>query len=120
MIYLNEGDVVLDFISILFIGESVLLSDYVGKKLVLYFYFKDDMFGCMVEVCSLRDGYGELCSFGYEILGVSFDFVVKYQKFINKYEFFFDFLVDEDKSVLNVYGVWGEKKFMGCIYDGVY
>jgi len=91
-----------------------------AKKLVLYFYPKDNTPGCTAEACSLRDGYGELRSLGYEILGVSPDPVAKHQKFINKYELPFDLLADEDKSVLNAYGVWGEKKFMGRTYDGVH
>ena len=102
------------------LNESVSLSDYAGKKLVLYFYPKDDTPGCTAEACSLRDGYGELRSLGYEILGVSPDPVAKHQKFINKYELPFDLLADEDKSVLNAYGVWGKKKFMGRTYDGVH
>ncbi len=120
MTHLNEGDAAPDFTSTLSTGESVSLSDYAGKKLVLYFYPKDNTPGCTAEACSLRDGYGELRSLGYEILGVSPDPVAKHQKFINKYELPFDLLADEDKSVLNAYGVWGEKKFMGRTYDGVH
>ncbi|MEM7299331.1 MAG: thioredoxin-dependent thiol peroxidase [Bacteroidota bacterium] len=120
MTHLNEGDQAPDFTSTLSTGENVSLSDYAGKKLILYFYPKDDTPGCTAEACSLRDSYGELRSLGYEILGVSPDPVPKHQKFINKYDLPFDLLADEDKSVMNAYGVWGQKKFMGRTYDGVH
>lgn len=120
MTHLNEGDVAPDFTGTLSTGETVSLSDFAGKKLILYFYPKDDTPGCTAEACSLRDGYGELRSQGYEILGVSPDKVAKHQKFINKYELPFDLIADEDKTVMNAYGVWGPKKFMGRTYDGVH
>lgn len=120
MTHLKEGDNAPDFTSTISTGESVSLSNYSGKKLVLYFYPKDNTPGCTAEACSLRDGYSELRSQGYEILGVSPDPVAKHGKFINKYELPFELLADEDKSVMNAYGVWGPKKFMGRTYDGVH
>ncbi len=120
MTHLNEGDAAPDFTAMLNTGETVSLSDYAGKKLILYFYPKDNTPGCTAEACSLRDGYGELRNLGYEILGVSPDGVAKHQKFINKYDLPFDLIADEDKAVMNAYGVWGPKKFMGRTYDGVH
>jgi peroxiredoxin Q/BCP len=120
MTHLQEGDTAPDFHSTLSTGESVSLSDYAGKKLVLYFYPKDNTPGCTAEACSLRDSYAELREQGYEILGVSPDPVAKHQKFINKYDLPFELLADEDKSVMKAYGTWGPKKFMGRAYDGVH
>lgn len=120
MTHLQEGDTAPDFRSTLSTGESVSLSDYAGKKLVLYFYPKDNTPGCTAEACSLRDSYAELREQGYEILGVSPDPVAKHQKFINKYDLPFELLADEDKSVMKAYGAWGPKKFMGRTYDGVH
>ena len=96
------------------------MQDFDGKKLVLYFYPKDDTPGCTAEACSLRDGYGELLHAGYSIVGVSVDSPKKHLKFIAKYNLPFDLISDEDKSVVTAFGVWGRKKFMGREYDGVY
>jgi peroxiredoxin Q/BCP len=120
MFHLNEGDAAPDFQATLDTGEQVSLSDFAGKKLILYFYPKDDTPGCTAEACSLRDSYAELKAQGYEILGVSPDGVAKHTKFINKYELPFRLLADEDKTVMQTYGVWGPKKFMGRTYDGVH
>ncbi|PSR12708.1 MAG: thioredoxin-dependent thiol peroxidase [Bacteroidetes bacterium] len=120
MTHLKEGDAAPNFSGTLSNGKPVSLADYAGKKLVIYFYPKDDTPGCTAEACSLRDGYAELREKGYEILGVSPDGVAKHQKFINKYELPFDLLADEDKSVLQAFGAWGPKKFMGRSYDGVH
>jgi len=97
----------------------VNLSDYKGKKLVLYFYPKDDTPGCTAEACSLRDGYGQFQAKGYEILGVSPDSVKKHVKFQEKFNLPFSLLADEDHVVSEAYGVWGEKKFMGRPYMGI-
>lgn len=120
MTHLQEGDAAPNFTGTLSTGETVSLADYAGKKLVLYFYPKDNTPGCTAEACSLRDGYAELRNLGYEILGVSPDPVAKHQKFIDKYELPFELIADEDHSVMNAYGVWGPKKFMGRTYDGVH
>ncbi|MEL7221933.1 MAG: thioredoxin-dependent thiol peroxidase [Bacteroidota bacterium] len=120
MTHLKVGDQAPDFSGKLATGETVSLSDYAGKKLVLYFYPKDDTPGCTVEACNLRDNYSELRAQGYEILGVSPDPMAKHQKFITKYDLPFDLLADEDKSTLMAYGAWGPKKFMGRSYEGVH
>ncbi len=100
-------------------GESVSLADYKGKKLVLYFYPKDDTSGCTAEACDLRDNYKMFQKKGYEILGVSPDGIPKHQKFIAKYELPFSLLADEDHSVAEAYGVWGEKSMYGKKYLGI-
>lgn len=100
-------------------GATRSLSDYSGKKLVLYFYPKDDTPGCTAEACDLRDNYHRFQADGYEILGVSPDTAKKHVKFIEKYNLPFDLLADTDHAVADAYGVWGEKKFMGRTYDGI-
>lgn len=99
-------------------GKDVSLADYKGKKLLLYFYPKDSTPGCTAEACSLRDGYDELLNSGYEVLGVSVDGEASHRKFIEKHSLPFRLLADTDKSVVEAYGVWGEKKFMGKTYMG--
>ena len=94
-------------------GELVSLKDFKGKKLVLYFYPKDDTPGCTAEACDLRDNYHQFINQGFEILGVSPDSEKKHQKFITKYELPFSLLADEDHSVAEAYGVWGEKSMYG-------
>lgn len=101
-------------------GNIISLSDYAGKKLVLYFYPKDNTPGCTMESCNLRDNYDQMLAQGYEVLGVSADGQKKHQNFINKYELPFHLLADEDKKVINDYGVWGPKKFMGRTFDGIH
>lgn len=101
-------------------GKTVSLADFAGNKLVVFFYPKDDTPGCTAEACNLRDNYTELKEKGYQLLGVSPDGVAKHLKFKKKYELPFPLLADEDQSVLNAFGVWGPKKFMGREYDGVH
>ena len=101
-------------------GKTHQLADYSGKKLVLYFYPKDDTPGCTAEACNLRDNYERFQAAGYDILGVSPDSAKKHEKFIDKYSLPFPLLVDEDHSVANAFGVWGPKKFMGREYDGIH
>ena len=100
-------------------GETVSLSDFRGKKLVLFFYPKDDTPGCTAAACSLRDHFQELRAAGFEMLGVSPDPAKKHQKFIDKYEFPFSLIADEEHEIMDAYGTWGRKKFMGREYDGV-
>ena len=100
-------------------GKVHKLANYAGKKLVLYFYPKDDTPGCTKEACSLRDGYEELQKKGYAILGVSADSAQKHRKFIDKYKLPFPLLADVDMQVIQAYGVFGRKKFMGKEYDGI-
>lgn len=95
------------------------LEDFAGKKLVLFFYPKDNTPGCTAEACNLRDHYDELRDQGYELLGVSPDSQRKHTNFINKYDFPFHLLADEDQEVLKAYGVWGEKQMFGKKYMGV-
>ena len=101
-------------------GEPVSLSDYKGKKLIVFFYPKASTPGCTAEACNLRDNYKELQKQGFELLGVSADSEKRQTNFKNKYEFPFPLLADEDKIVINAFGVWGEKKFMGRTYDGIH
>ncbi|MEY4042064.1 MAG: thioredoxin-dependent thiol peroxidase [Bacteroidetes bacterium] len=100
-------------------GETLTLSSFTGKKLVLYFYPKDDTPGCTAEACSLRDNYQDLISQGYAILGVSPDTEAKHQKFIAKFNLPFDLLADIDNSVALAYGVWVEKSMYGRKYMGI-
>jgi len=101
-------------------SKQVTLNDFKGKKLVIYFYPKDDTSGCTAESCNLRDNYSSFQKQGYEILGVSADNEVSHQKFIKKYNLPFNLLADTDKKMVNDYGVWGEKSFMGKKYMGIH
>ncbi len=101
-------------------GNTISLNDYKGKKLVLFFYPKASTPGCTVEACNLRDNYERFQSLGYDILGVSADSAKRQSNFKNKYDFPYPLLADEDKSVINAFGVWGPKKFMGREYDGIH
>ena len=120
MFHLKEGDKAPEFATPNEKSQTVRLSDYQGKKLVLYFYPKDDTPGCTAEACSLRDGYAQFQAKGYEILGVSPDSAKKHVKFQEKYSLPFSLLADEDHAVSLAYGVWGPKKFMGRTYDGIH
>jgi len=100
-------------------GKSISLAQFNGKKLVLYFYPKDDTPGCTKEACNLRDNYEVLKNNGYEILGVSPDGESKHQKFISKYDLPFDLLADPDHKVSEAYGVWVEKNMYGKTYMGI-
>ena len=101
-------------------GNTVKLADYTGKKLLLFFYPKASTPGCTMEACNLRDNYQSFLAKGYAILGVSADSAKRQQNFINKNELPFPLLADEDKAVINTFGVWGPKKFMGREYDGIH
>ena len=96
------------------------LSDYEGKKLVVFFYPKASTPGCTAEACNLRDNYHVFQSQGYEILGVSADSEKRQQNFVTKYDLPFPLLADENHEVINGFGVWGPKKFMGREYDGIH
>ena len=95
------------------------LASYLGKKVLLYFYPKDDTPGCTTEACSFRDNIKDLESRGLVVLGVSADSVKSHKKFAEKYDLPFPLLSDEDKEVCEAYGVWGKKKFMGKEYMGI-
>lgn len=117
---LKVGDKVPPFTSVDQDGNTIDLSDYSGKKLIVFFYPAASTPGCTAEACNLRDNYAQLQAEGYELLGVSADTQKKQANFKNKYEFPFPLLADEDKSVINTFGVWGPKKFMGREYDGIH
>lgn len=99
-------------------GEDIRLSEYKGKKLVLYFYPKDNTSGCTTEACNLRDNYTELRREGYEVIGVSVDDEKSHQKFITKNDLPFPLIADTDKNLVEAFGVWGEKKLYGRSYMG--
>jgi thioredoxin-dependent peroxiredoxin len=101
-------------------GNAIKLEDYKGKKVVLYFYPKDNTPGCTAQACNLRDNYSELGKNDIVILGASADDEKMHQKFITKFDLPFPLLSDVDHTLLNSYGVWGEKKFMGKTYDGIH
>ena len=100
-------------------GDKITLDQYKGKKVVLYFYPKDMTPGCTAQACDLSDNYNDLIKKGYDVLGVSCDSVKRHQKFIEKYNLPFNLISDEDKQVVNNYGVWQLKKFMGREYMGI-
>ena len=99
-------------------GQEIRLSDYAGKKLVLYFYPKDMTSGCTAQACSLRDGYSELRKQGYEVLGVSIQDEKSHQKFIAKNELPFHLIADTDMALNQTFGTWGEKSMYGRKYFG--
>ena len=117
---LKAGDKVPEFSSKDQDGNTINLSDYKGKKLVVFFYPRANTPGCTAEACNLRDNYAELQNHGYHLLGVSEDSEKKQTNFRNKYEFQFPLLADEDHTVIEAFGVWGPKKFMGREYDGLH
>lgn len=101
-------------------GNTVQLSDYQGRKLVVFFYPKASTPGCTVEACNLRDNFELLKEKGFELIGVSADNQKRQTNFRNKYNFPFPLIADENKEVINAFGVWGLKKFMGREYDGIH
>ena len=120
MTTLKEGDNAPNFSGVNENGNKLSLADYSGKKLILYFYPKDLTPGCTVESCNLRDNYNDLLKTGFDVVGVSADDEKKHLKFIDKHDLPFHLLADVDKKVINDYGVWGPKKFMGKVYDGIH
>ena len=101
-------------------GKQIQLSDFAGRKLVLYFYPKDSTPGCTAETCNLRDGYSQLRKQGYEVIGVSVDDEKSHQKFISKNELPFPLISDTDKTLVEQFGVWGEKQMYGRKYFGTF
>ncbi|RAJ10606.1 peroxiredoxin Q/BCP [Chitinophaga skermanii] len=120
MTQLKEGDKAPNFKGKDQNGNKVSLSDYKGKRVILYFYPKDDTPGCTAQACNLRDHYPELTKKGYIVIGVSIDDEKKHQKFITKYNLPFTLLADDDKTIVTQYGVFGPKKFMGKEYEGTH
>lgn len=101
-------------------GQEIRLSDFAGKKLVLYFYPKDSTSGCTAEACSLRDNYSELKKLGYAVVGVSVQDEKSHRKFIDKYELPFPLIADTDNKLVEQFGVWGEKSMYGRKYFGTF
>ncbi|WP_276496776.1 thioredoxin-dependent thiol peroxidase [Pontibacter litorisediminis] len=115
---LNIGDKAPDFEGKDQNGKTVKLSDYRGKKVILYFYPKDNTPGCTAQSCNLRDNYGGLKKEGYEVIGISIDSEKSHQNFISKYELPFTLIADTDKQIVEQYGVWQEKSMYGRKYMG--
>ncbi|MBT8310447.1 MAG: thioredoxin-dependent thiol peroxidase [Flavobacteriaceae bacterium] len=120
MTTLKAGDKAPEFSSMDQDGNTISSSDYRGKKLVVFFYPKANTPTCTVEACNLGENYSELQAAGYELLGVSADSQKRQQNFKNKFNFPYPLLADVDKSVINAFGVWGPKKFMGREFDGIH
>ena len=120
MTKLKAGDLAPNFSAKDEQGNTISLSDYKGKKLVIFFYPKASTPTCTTEACNLRDNYADLKDKGYEILGVSADSAKRQANFKEKYKFPYPLLADEDKEVLKAFDVWGEKKFMGRTFDGIH
>ena len=114
------GDQIPDVKGILTSGEEITLRAFKGQKLAVYFYQKDDTPGCTAQACSIRDGEVTLKKSGIQVIGVSADSVASHSKFSNKYSLSFPLISDPDKVVINAFGVWGTKKFMGRVYDGIH
>ena len=120
MFHLKVGDIAPAINSIDQNNNPITLEEYKGSKVILYFYPKDSTPGCTAQACNLKDNYEMLLEKGYKVIGVSADSVKRHQNFINKYELPFPLIADEEKKVINDYGVWGLKKFMGREYDGIH
>lgn len=116
---LQVGDKAPEVLGINQDGNEIRLTDFAGKKLVLYFYPKDNTPGCTAQACSLRDEYAGLRKLGYEVLGVSVDSTASHRKFIEKYDLPFNLISDNDKTLSEQFGTWGEKKLYGKIYMGM-
>lgn len=119
MTHLQKGDKAPHFTGVDQNGATISLGDFKSKKVVLYFYPKDDTPGCTAQACNLRDNYTSLIGKGFQVIGVSNDNVKKHKKFEDKYQLPFPLVADEDKTIVELYGVYGEKKFMGKTYMGI-
>ena len=117
---MNIGDKAPEILGLNENGEEIRLSNYQGKKIVLYFYPKDSTSGCTAQACNLRDNYTELRQAGHEVIGVSVDDVKSHQKFIAKNELPFTLIADTDKKLVEQFGVWGEKSMYGRKYMGTF
>ena len=117
---LKEGDKAPEFTAAISGGSHVSLSDFKGRHVILYFYPKDDTPGCTKEACGFRDHFASFKKKGAVVLGVSTDPVKAHDKFVEKFKLPFALLADEDKTIVQAYGVWGEKSFMGRKYLGVH
>ena len=119
MTKLKPGDIAPEFTAKDQNGNDITLANLHGKRIILYFYPKDNTSGCTAEACSLRDGKSELEKMGFIIIGVSPDSEKSHQKFIDKHSLNFTLISDPDHTVASLYGAWGPKKFMGREYEGI-
>lgn len=119
MAKLSEGQKAPDFKGIDQDNKEIKLSDFAGKKVILYFYPKDNTPGCTAEACNLRDNYAELLKKGFKIIGVSPDSEKSHKNFAGKYSLPFPLIADPDKKILNLYGAWGDKVMYGKTVTGV-
>ena len=117
---LKEGDIAPEFSAATNGGGKISLADFKGKDVILYFYPRDDTPGCTKEACAFRDYFSEFRKKGAVVLGVSVDSVKSHDKFVEKYKLPFTLLADEDKKIVEAYGAWGEKSFMGRKYMGTH
>jgi len=120
MTHLKVGEKAPDFSFISGERENINLTNLKGKKVILFFYPKDNTPGCTAEACNLRDNYSKLKSMGFEVIGVSPDSDKSHAKFTEKFNLPYPLIPDTEKKILNDYGVWGEKKMYGRSYDGVF
>jgi|TARA_S200000501_G_scaffold314817_1_gene306900 peroxiredoxin Q/BCP len=116
---LKVGDKVSDFSSLDQYNNTIKLKDFSGKKLIVFFYPRANTPGCTAQACNLRDSYSELIKEGYSLLGVSADSIKHQKSFSDKFNFPFSLLSDTDHKVINIFGVWGPKKFRGKEYEGI-
>ena len=117
---LKEGDIAPEFSAATNGGGKISLADFKGKNVILYFYPKDDTPGCTKEACAFRDHFADFKKRGAVVLGVSTDPVKSHDKFVEKFKLPFTLLADEGKKIVEAYGVWGEKSFMGRKYLGTH
>lgn len=120
MKHLKVGDIAPDFMGVDENNKKRSLKQFIGKKLVIYFYPKDNTPGCINQACNLRDHFQELKKNKIALIGISADSVSMHQKFSAKLELPFPLIADMEKKIINDYGVWGPKKFMGREYDGIH
>lgn len=117
---LKVGDKVPEFQGVDQDNNTVSYQDYVGEKLIVFFYPKASTPGCINEACDLRDNEAALRTKGYKLVGVSADSITRQKKFADKYELPFPLLADENREIIEAFGVWGPKKFMGKEFDGIH
>ena len=117
---MNVGDKAPDLLGLNEKGEEIRLSNYKGKKVVLYFYPKDNTPGCTAEACNLKENYTALQNAGYEVIGASIQSAQSHQKFIDKYELPFTLIADTENKLVEEFGVWGEKTMCGRKYMGTF
>jgi peroxiredoxin Q/BCP len=120
MLHLKEGDKAPDIKAKDQFGNTINLTDFLGSKVILYFYPKDNTPGCTAEACNLRDNYQDLINKGFKIIGVSADDEILHQSFTEKFGLPFPLIPDTEKKIILDYDVWGEKKFMGKTYIGIH